>query len=47
MGSLPVVAVTVKTAALIAQARQSLPSVRRSSLQAAMVMIAITAGAMP
>jgi len=39
--------VTVNTTALMAQARQSAPSVSRTSFQAAIAMIAITAGAMP
>lgn len=47
MGSCPVSAVTVNTTALIAQARRSVPSVSRTSFQAAMAMMAITAGAMP
>jgi len=42
-----VIAVTANTTALIAQARQSLPSVSRTSFQAAIAMMAITAGAMP
>jgi len=46
-GSDPVSAVTAKTAALTAQSRQSRRSVSLRSLYPAMVMIAMTAGAIP
>jgi hypothetical protein len=46
-GSDPVTAVTPKTTALIVHSRQSRRLVSRTSLTAARVMIAITAGAMP
>ncbi len=44
-GSDPVLAVTANTTALTSHNRQSRRSVRRSNLTAAMVMMAITAGA--